>query len=118
MPADFGVQADYKAGEKLLLQFSVVNGEGPFRHQDKLSRFLYSGNIQYSPIKDFTLKLYLGIETAPDTGNYVNEKKIISFLRVTKTNSLALAPKQIMLKITPLLRESTNTEYRFMALLH
>ncbi len=90
MPADFGVQADYKAGEKLLLQFSVVNGEGPFRHQDDLSGFLYSGNVQYSPLKDFTLKLYLGIETAPDTGNYVKEKKIISFFTGYKNKQFGI----------------------------
>lgn len=79
VPADFGAQVDYKYGEKLLLQFAVVNGEGPFRYQDVLSKFLYSGNVQYSPVKDFTLKLYVGIESAPDTGNYVNSKKIVSF---------------------------------------
>ena len=79
MPADFGIQADYKLDDKLLLQVSVVNGEGPFRYQDMLSKFLYSGNIQYSPIKNFTLKLYMAMESAPDTGVYVNSREIASF---------------------------------------
>ncbi len=90
MPADFGIQADYKVGDKLLLQLSVVNGEGPFRYQDKLSNFLYSVNVQYSPLKNFTLKLYLGIETAPDTGIYVNEKKVISFFAGYKTKNYGI----------------------------
>ncbi len=90
MPADFGAQIDYKYAKKLLLQFSVVNGEGPFRYQDALSRFLYSGNIQYSPIKDFTLKLYVGVESAPDTGNYVNAKKIISFFTGYKNKKFGI----------------------------
>ena len=90
MPADFGVQADYKLDDKLLLQVSVVNGEGPFRYQDMLSKFLYSGNIQYSPIKNFTLKLYLGMESAPDTGTCVNSRKITSFFAGYKTKIFGL----------------------------
>ena len=86
MPADFGVQADYKLDEKLLLQVSVVNGEGPFRYQDMLSRFLYSGNVQYSPVKHFTLKLYMGLESAPDTSVYVKSRKIASFFTGYKNN--------------------------------
>jgi len=90
MPADFGAQLDYKQGDKLLLQFAVVNGEGPFRYQDALSRFLYSGNIQYSPVKDFTIKLYVGVESAPDTGNYSNSKKIISFFTGYKNQKFGI----------------------------
>ena len=90
MPADFGIQIDYKAGDKLLLQFSAVNGEGPFRHQDALSSFLYSGNVQYSPVKNYTLKLYLGIETDPDTGNSVKDKKIISFFTGYKNKQFGI----------------------------
>ena len=35
MPADFGAQFDINVGDKLVNQISVVNGEGPFRHQDE-----------------------------------------------------------------------------------
>jgi len=90
MPADFGVQADYKLKDKLLIQLSVVNGEGPFRYQDILSRFLYSINLQYSPVENFTLKLYTGIESAPDTGMYVNSKKILSFFTGYKTKQFGM----------------------------
>jgi hypothetical protein len=90
MPADFGAQIDYKLDDKLLLQVSVVNGEGPFRYQDMLSKFLYSGNIQYSPLKNFTLKLYMGLESAPDTGNYVKSKKILSFFTGYKNKKFGI----------------------------
>ncbi len=78
MPADFGIQADYRLKDKLLLQVSMVNGEGPFRYQDMLSKFLYSVNIQYSPVENLTFKLYTGLESAPDTANFVKAKKISS----------------------------------------
>jgi len=90
MPADFGAQFDYKTGDKLLLQLSIVNGEGPFRYQDALSRFLYSGNIQYNPIKNYTVKLYLGIESAPDTAEYVKSKKIASFFTGYKNHQFGI----------------------------
>ena len=90
MPADFGIQADYKLDDKLLLQLSVVNGEGPFRYQDMLSKFLYSGNIQYSPVKNFTLKLYMGMESAPDTSVYINARKIASFFTGYKNKKLGV----------------------------
>ncbi|RLD90873.1 MAG: hypothetical protein DRJ09_02830 [Bacteroidetes bacterium] len=90
MPADFGVQADYKLEDKLLLQISVVNGEGPFRYQDRLSRFLYSVNVQYSPVKNLTLKLYTGMESAPDTGLCINSKKITSFFTGYKTKQFGM----------------------------
>ena len=60
MPADFGAQLDFQYGEKFLNQFSIVNGEGPFRYQDMNSKFLFSNNIQYNPIEKLTLKLYTG----------------------------------------------------------
>lgn len=62
-PADFGAQFDIKTG-KFLHQFSVVNGEGPFRHQDDNSKFIYSYNVQYSVTDRITLKLY--VDAAPD----------------------------------------------------
>ncbi len=98
MPADFGVQADYKLKEKLLLQLSVVNGEGPFRHQDKSGKFLYSFNIQYMPIKGFTLKLYTGLEPAPDTGKMVNSSKTMSFFAGFKNKKFALGGEANYLK--------------------
>lgn len=78
-PADFGVQLDLKAGEKFLNQFSVVNGEGPFRHQDLNGKFIFSNNIQYSPLKGLTLKLYGDYGPAIDTGADFGDKWVISF---------------------------------------
>lgn len=78
-PADFGIQADLKAGEKFLNQFSVVNGEGPFRHQDLNGKFIFSNNIQYSPVKNLTLKLYADYGPAIDTGAAYGDKWVISF---------------------------------------
>ncbi|MBW6460849.1 MAG: porin [Bacteroidales bacterium] len=79
MPADFGVQLDVKAGEKFLNQFSVVNGEGPFRYQDINGKFIFSNNIQYSPVKGLTLKLYGDYGPAIDTGAAYGDKWVVSF---------------------------------------
>jgi len=77
-PADFGVQFDVKAGDKFVNQFSIVNGEGPFRYQDLNSKFIFSDNIQYSPIKNLTLKLYgdYGPAISPDSA--YGDKWVIS----------------------------------------
>ncbi len=77
-PADFGAQFDVKAGNKFLNQFSVVNGEGPFRHQDVNGKFIFSDNIQYSPVKNLTLKLYGDYGPAIDTGAAYGDKWVVS----------------------------------------
>jgi len=79
MPADFGAQVDLKLKDKLLYQFSVVNGEGPFRYQDDEGNFLFANNIQYYPIKGLTLKLYADYAPAPDTSLSTKDKSVISF---------------------------------------
>lgn len=68
-PADFGVQLDYNLKDKLLNQFSVVNGEGPFRVQDSYGNFIFSDNIQFYPTKNLTFKLYADYGPSPDTGS-------------------------------------------------
>ena len=85
-PADFGVQVDVKAGDKFLNQFSVVNGEGPFRYQDLNGKFIFSNNIQYTPIKNLTLKLYGDYGPAIDTGAVYGDKWVISFFAGYKTS--------------------------------
>ncbi|MBM3436228.1 MAG: hypothetical protein FJY07_08460 [Bacteroidetes bacterium] len=67
-PADFGVQLDYSLKDKLLNQFSVVNGEGPFRYQDSYGNFIFSDNIQFYPTKNLTFKFYADYGPSPDTG--------------------------------------------------
>jgi hypothetical protein len=78
MPADFGFQLDFTYKDKLLNQFSIVNGEGPFRYQDKNSKFIYSNNIQFYPTDKITLKLYLDYGPSPDTGAGKIAKSVIS----------------------------------------
>jgi hypothetical protein len=77
-PADFGVQFDVKVKDKFLNQFSVVNGEGPFRHQDLNGKFIFSDNILVSPVKNLTLKLYADYGPAIDTGANYGDKWVIS----------------------------------------
>jgi hypothetical protein len=86
MPADFGVQFDFKYKDKLLNQFSIVNGEGPFRYQDSNSKFIFSNNIQYYPTERIFLKLYLDYGPSPDTGSAKNAKSVISGFAGYKTD--------------------------------
>jgi hypothetical protein len=78
-PADFGVQLDYTLKDKLLNQFSVVNGEGPFRHQDEYGNFIFSDNIQFYPTKNLTFKLYADYGPSPDTGSDAAKASIAGF---------------------------------------
>ncbi len=86
MPADFGVQVDLKVRDKLVNQFSIVNGEGPFRYQDQNSKFIYSNNIQYYPTERITLKLYTDFAPSPDTGYGKKAKSVISGFAGYKTD--------------------------------
>jgi len=85
MPADFGVQFDVKVKDKFLNQFSVVNGEGPFRYQDMNGKFIFSDNIQITPVENLTLKLYGDYGPAIDTGAAYGDKWVISFFAGYKT---------------------------------
>lgn len=89
-PADFGAQLDIKTG-RFLHQFSVVNGEGPFRYQDDNSKFIYSYNVQYSVSDQITLKLYADI--APDAVNSeTSENKYVgSFFAGYRTDKFRAA---------------------------
>lgn len=84
-PADFGAQLDVKVKDKFLNQFSVVNGEGPFRYQDLNGQFIFSNNIQYTPVKNLTLKLYADYGPAVDTGSVYADKWVISGFAGYKT---------------------------------
>lgn len=86
MPADFGVQVDYKLKDKFLNQFSITNGEGPFRYQDINSKFIYANNIQYYPTDKLTLKLYVDYGPASDTGINAAAKSVISGFTGYKTD--------------------------------
>ena len=77
-PADFGIQADLRTGDKLLHQFSVVNGEGPFRYQDLNSAFIYSYNIQFTPVEGLLIKVYADYGPSPDTAATKDDKVVVS----------------------------------------
>jgi hypothetical protein len=85
MPADFGFQMDFKAKDKFLNQFSIVNGEGPFRAQDVNGKFIYSDNVQISLIKNLTFKIYGDYGPAVDTGSTFGDKWVISCFAGYKT---------------------------------
>lgn len=84
-PADFGAQFDFRVGDKFLNQFSVVNGEGPFRYQDVNGKFIFSNNIQYTPFEGFTLKFYADFGPSPDTNNIEYARSVLSFFTGYKT---------------------------------
>ena len=86
MPADFGAQLDFKIKDKFVNQFSIVNGEGPFRYQDINGRFKFSNNIQIYPTEKLTLKLYVDYEPAIDTGQRIKPKSVISGFGGYKTD--------------------------------
>jgi len=90
MPADFGAQLDVKVKDVFLNQFSVVNGEGPFRHQDLNGKFIFSDNIQYSPVKNLTLKIYGDYGPAIDTGSTYGNKWVVSFFAGYKTSKFRI----------------------------
>lgn len=78
MPADFGVQLDLKYKNLILNQFSVVNGEGPFRYQDDGGEFIWSDNIQISPVEGLTLKIYGDYGPTSDTSRAAAPKYTLS----------------------------------------
>ncbi|MCK5169551.1 MAG: hypothetical protein KAQ75_06710, partial [Bacteroidales bacterium] len=78
-PADFGMQLDFK-NEKYLNSISVVNGEGPFRHQDENGTLLISNNLQYYPVKGLTLKLYADYAPSPDETTSISKSAISAFI--------------------------------------
>ena len=91
MPADFGAQIDFKYKDKFLNQFSVVNGEGPFRHQDDNGKFLYSNNIQFYPTKNITFKLYTDYSPVSEEDINKTFKSVISAFAGFKTSKYRIA---------------------------
>jgi len=90
MPADFGARVNYKPLKNLSISLSAVNGEGPFRHQDNDSKFLVSTNIEYYPIKNLLLKVYVDNESLAINNDETITKNVISSFVGYKTNKLML----------------------------
>ena len=97
MPADFGAQLDFKYKGKFLNQFSIVNGEGPFRHQDVNSKFIYANNIQFNPIEKLTLKLYTDYSPVSDTGALKDNKSVISGFVGYKTDKYRIGAEYVFI---------------------
>lgn len=108
MPADFGAQLDFKYKDKILNQFSIVNGEGPFRYQDANSKFLFSNNIQFYPNKHMTLKLYVDYAPSPDTGMNKAAKSVLSGFAGYKTEKWRLGSEYVFVSNYGF---NENTEY-------
>lgn len=68
MPADFGARVKYTFMKKLKVSLTAVNGDGPFKHQDDDGKFLFSGNIEYTPIEKLMIKVYADYQTAEGEG--------------------------------------------------
>jgi hypothetical protein len=58
MPADFGLRITWKPYDNLSLSAGMVNGDGPFRYQDKEGDLLYSFNAELIPFNHFIFKVY------------------------------------------------------------
>ncbi len=69
MPADFGVRVRFLPFDNFKISLNVFNGEGPFRHQDKKSSFLYATNIEYNPHKNMILKVYADVQQPHENKN-------------------------------------------------
>jgi hypothetical protein len=95
-PADFGAQFDFKLGGKIATQFSVVNGEGPFRYQDLSGEFIYSANIQYAPIEGLTLKLYADIGPSPDTNSIEYARSVFSWFTGYKNDKYRIGFEAVL----------------------
>lgn len=89
MPADFGARFTYSTtDQKLKWSLSAVNGEGPFRYQDNNSKFLLSTNVEYYPIKDFLVKLYVDWENPSEEKIDNGDKNVVSGFVGYKTEKL------------------------------
>lgn len=78
MPADFGAQLDYSIKGKLTNSLSVVNGEGPFRHQDNNSKLLVANDLLLHPTPALSIKLYVDYQPPSDTGSDLKARSVIS----------------------------------------
>ncbi len=91
MPADFGARFTYSSGsENFKWSISAVNGEGPFRYQDKNSKFLLSTNIEYYPVKNLLVKAYLDWENPSEETMSNLDKSVFSGFTGYKTDKLML----------------------------
>jgi len=63
--ADLGVNAEFSLIDGLKANVSITNGEGYKKVQDSDGNQKIAGNLVYSPIKNFTTKVY--VDTQPTT---------------------------------------------------
>ncbi len=63
MPADFGALLSYQVNPRLKIKIGAVQGEGPFRHQNEESDFLYMAKLEYQPWPGWQFNVYYDYET-------------------------------------------------------
>jgi len=90
MPADFGARLNYEPSDKLKLSIDAHNGEGPFKYQDKNSDFIFSGNIEYKPIKELIVKFYYA-NHQPKQADSLKMKQIFSSFLGFQSPKLTIA---------------------------
>ncbi len=90
-PADFGAQIDLKYRNYLLTQFSITNGDGPFKHQDEEAKFLYAANIEYYPVKGAILKVYADYAPFADTVSVARDRSALSLFAGYRTSKFRVA---------------------------
>ncbi|MBT3209639.1 MAG: hypothetical protein HN704_11750 [Bacteroidetes bacterium] len=88
MPADFGARITYNHHNILKYSISIVNGDGPFRHQDDNSKFLVSNNFEVNLFKNAIAKIYFDYEPGSENGSA--EKTALSAFAGYKTKNLML----------------------------
>ncbi len=73
-PADFGMRLAYKEPSTFAFSLSALNGNGPFRHQDKESLIEYTANVEVYRVKDMILKGF--VSYTPSTTNTKNKQEV------------------------------------------
>jgi hypothetical protein len=57
-PADFGARVTYLPYQTLAVSVGAVNGNGPFRLQSADGEMQYFTNIEWTPVKEFIVKVF------------------------------------------------------------
>ena len=71
-PADFGMRLSYHLKNKILWSIGSVNGDGPFKYQDKNGTLQYFNIIEYRPNQHIILKLYSDLESYKELSRMTN----------------------------------------------
>ncbi len=87
-PADFGMRLKYRKEELFSVSLSAINGNGPFRHQDRTSLLDYTANIEFYKLKNVILKTFASF--TPSTKEQKANNYALSFFGAYKTKDYTL----------------------------